>query len=112
MDNSDILGPVEPLIPQLRETFDDLWNKGYFSFLNYLPYYGVIKEIIFRELIIKLKSNQRYFNFERGESIKYFSNILERDLILVRETFFKKGLTAFPQWQKEAQRQYNLNQLV
>ena len=111
MDNFDILGPVEPIIPQLRKTFDELWNKDYFSFLSYLPYYDVLKEIIFRDLIIKLKSNERYFIPERGESIKYFSNILERDLIWVRETFFKKD-RAFPQWQKEAQRQYNLNQLV
>lgn len=117
MDNFNTLGPVEPIIPQLRKTFDFLLQKGYLASFSYLPYYDVLKEIIFRDLVIKLKSHEKHFIPEKSKSngefqqFSYFSMILERNLMWVH-TKYQKEPKDFARWEKEAQREWNLNQLV
>jgi hypothetical protein len=114
-DKLETLGPVESvesIMPQLGKTFDNLWNKTYFPNLSYLPYCDILKEIIFRDLTILLMIQEKHYVPERGEPIGYFSNILEKDLFLIYNTYSRRKKGTFYRWLKEAQREYNLNQLV
>ena len=103
---NDTLGPVEPIIPQLRKSFDFLISKGYLSSFNHLNYFEQLKEVIFSDMMVYLKTKEKHYIPERSESIKYFSVLMERQLQLISRD--KIG----NRWRTLAQREYNLNQLV
>lgn len=112
---NDTLGPVEPIIPQLRKSFDFLISKGYLSSFNHLNYFEQLKEVIFSDMMVYLKTKEKHYIPERSESIKYFSVLMERQLIVISKhkignLWPYKSLLAH--WQTLAQREYNLNQLV
>lgn len=104
--NFDTLGSVEPIIPQLRKSFDFLISKGYLSSFNHLNYFEQLKGVVFSDMIIYLKSKEKHYISEKGESIKYFSLLMERQLQIISKYKISN------RWQTLAQREYNLNQLV
>ena len=51
---------LEPIMLQLKKSFDFLISKGYLSSFSHLNYFEQLKEVVFSDMMVYLKAKEKH----------------------------------------------------